>query len=279
MPTNPATFFKHALVGAVRATFNDQQRGETPVKRSEDALFSPDSVTWRVHGDVTTMMVGGVASLLLQMLHPSVLAGVWDHSNFRNDMLGRLRRTARFVAITTYGQRDEASSAIARVRRIHDQVTGVLPNGIAYRANDPAALAWVHATESWSFLNAWQRYAEPRMSRSDQDRYFAEVAQVGRLLGADPVPDATTDVARYLAAMRPRLCVDERTREVASFLLNQAPQTLIAAPAQAAILSAAIDLLPGWARAMHGISNPPLFRPFVRAGTMGLATTLRWAFR
>ncbi len=55
------------------------------------------------------MMVGGVAALLLQMLHPAVLAGVWDHSNFRTDMLGRLRRTARFIAMTTYGARGSGS--------------------------------------------------------------------------------------------------------------------------------------------------------------------------
>ena len=83
------------------------------------------------------MMVGGVAGLLLQMLHPAVLAGVWDHSNFRADMHGRLRRTARFIALTTYGGQAEAEAAIARVRGIHDHVRGTLPNGRAYAANDP----------------------------------------------------------------------------------------------------------------------------------------------
>ena len=92
---------RQAIVSRVRAVFNDRARGEKPVVRRPDGLFGPQSVTWRVHGDVTTMMVGGVAALLLQMLHPAVLAGVWDHSNFREDMLGRLRRTARFIALTS----------------------------------------------------------------------------------------------------------------------------------------------------------------------------------
>jgi uncharacterized protein (DUF2236 family) len=97
----PARLLKRRIVEEVRDTFNDRAAGEAPVMRREDGLFGPRSVVWRVHGDVTTMMIGGVAALLLQMLHPAVLAGVWDHSRFRDDMLGRLRRTARFIALTT----------------------------------------------------------------------------------------------------------------------------------------------------------------------------------
>ena len=92
---------KQAIAEGVVAIFNDTSRGERPVQRRTDGLFGPQSVAWRVHGDVSSMMVGGVAGLLLQMLHPAVLAGVWDHSNFRADMHGRLRRTARFIALTT----------------------------------------------------------------------------------------------------------------------------------------------------------------------------------
>src|SRR3984957_10793644 len=163
---------KQAIARQVVALFNDRARGERPVKRRPDGLFGPQAVAWRVHGDVTSMMVGGVSGLLLQMLHPAVLAGVWDHSNFRSDMHGRLRRTARFIATTTYGSKEDAEAAIARIRGIHDRVRGTLPNGSAYSANDPALLAWVHVTEATSFLAAWVRYAEPGMSAADQDRYF-----------------------------------------------------------------------------------------------------------
>ena len=106
----------------VSALFNDRRAGDKPVVRSQNSLFGRHSVAWRVHGDVTAMMVGGVTGLLLQMLHPAVLAGVWDHSNFRADMQGRLRRTARFIALTTYGERDEATAALARVNAIHRRV-------------------------------------------------------------------------------------------------------------------------------------------------------------
>ena len=269
---------KRAIAQQVAALFNDRARGETPVVRRADGLFGPKSVAWRVHGDVTSMMVGGVAGLLLQMLHPAVLAGVWDHSKFRDDMHGRLRRTARFIALTTFGGRDEAEAIIARVRRIHDHVHGTLPDGRAYAANDPAMLAWVHATETTTFLDGWRRYGEPGMRAADQDRYFAEMAQVGVALGADPVPRSRAEARRFIESMRPQLTYDERTREVARLVLNRrAPQPL-AEPLQALTMKAGIDLLPEWARRMHGLPNPPLGRPILRAGTFGIAKTLQWAF-
>jgi uncharacterized protein (DUF2236 family) len=270
---------KRRIVGEVRAVFNDKARGETPVVRSDHGLFAPDSVVRRVHGDVTTMMVGGVAALLLQMLHPAVLAGVWDHSNFREDMQGRLRRTARFISVTSYGHRDDAEAMIARVRRIHDQVGGTLPDGTPYLANDPRLLAWVHVTEASSFLASWRRYGEPGMSARDQNRYFAEFARVAEALGADPVPRSRAEVERLIASMRAELRSDARTREVMGFLLSQRAQSPAAEPVQAIAFRAAIDLLPGWARDLHGLPRPNLTRPLVRAGTLGIARTLRWAFK
>lgn len=275
-PPDLAAGLRKRLIGVVRATFNDQDKGEKPVQRSDAALFPRDSVTWRVHGDVTTMMVGGVASLLLQMLHPAVLAGVWDHSAFRKDMLGRLRRTARFIAETTYAERSIAEATIAKVRDVHERVGGTLPDGIPYRADDPQLLAWVHVTEMSSFLAAWQRYGVP-VTPAQEDVYYAETARIAEALGADPVPRSREEADALIATMRPQLAVDDRTREVAHFLLGHPPTSLAMAPAQAAIFAAAVDLLPDWARAMHGLKRPPA-TPLVRGSTLVIAKTLRWAF-
>jgi uncharacterized protein (DUF2236 family) len=274
-----ADLTRRRLIGEVRATFNDLERGERPVQPSDDALFARGSVTWRVHGDVATMMVGGVAALLLQMLHPAVLAGVWDYSNFRADMLGRLRRTARFIAQTTYGDRDDALATIERVRRIHAKVAGALPDGTPYRADDPAALAWVHACEALCFLDGWIAHGEPRMSRADQDRYFAEFARVAELIGAAPVPRTRAEAEAIIADMRPQLRVDDRTREVARLVLHAPTRNMAARPVQRVLMQAAVDLLPDWARQMHGLSASGIARPLVAAGATGLAGTLRWAFR
>jgi uncharacterized protein (DUF2236 family) len=270
---------KQAIANEVVAVFNDNSRGDTPVVRSADALFDPRSVVWRVHGDVTTMMVGGVAALLLQMLHPGVLAGVWDHSNFRDDMLGRLRRTARFISVTTYASRQEAETIITHVRAIHERVRGTLPDGTPYMASDPKLLAWVHATETMSFLDAWIRYGEPRMTQADQDRYFAEMARLAQAMGADPVPSSRADMMRFITHMRRELRADARTREVAGLILGRHPDNRSTDPLQAIGFQAAIDLLPHWARRMHGLSGSGLTRPLVQAGTFGIAQTLRWAFR
>jgi len=270
---------RRSIVGWVQGIFNDQARGERPVVRSDDALFARNSVIWRVHGDVTTMMIGGVSALLLQMLHPAVLAGVWDHSNFRADMLGRLRRTARFVAMTTYGERADAAAAIARVRDVHARIGGTLEDGAPYRADDPDLLAWVHVTEAWSFLTAWQRYGDRRLTRVEENRYCADFATVGEALGALPLPRDKAGTTRALDAARPRLVADDRVREVAALVLGHMPESPLAIPLQRLTMQAAVDLLPEWARRMHGLpASPPLARPLVDTGALGLATTLRWAF-
>lgn len=266
------------LVGRVRAVFNDRARGEQPVVRSADALFPEHSVIWRVHGDVTTMMVGGVSALLLQMLHPAALAGIWDHSTFRDDMLGRLRRTARFIAVTTYADKADALAAVDRVRQVHDRVSGTLADGTPYSANDPHLLAWVHVTEALCFLGAWIRYGEPGMSRTDQDLYFAQFADIARRLGAAPVPESRAEAEALVKRLRPKLQADARTHEVARLVLRQKAPTPAAIPVQRMIMEAAVDLLPGWAKALHALPGHHLSRPVVRLSTAMVATSLRWAF-
>ena len=276
---SPAALARRALIRNVRAVFNDQSRGEKPVVRSPQSMFGPGSVIWRVHGDVVTMMVGGMSALLLQMLHPAVLGGVWDHSNFREDMLGRLRRTARFISLTTYASREDAEAAMARVRTVHAQVSGTLPDGTNYSADDPQLLAWVHVSEALSFLNARIRYAEPGMPHVDQDRYFEEMSGIALALGADPVPRSRAAAEQLVERMRPQLLCDARTREIAAIVLKQRPDNLAMAAAQRVIGQAAVDLLPDWAQEMHGLRSTFVTRPFVRTSTLAMAKTLRWAFR
>ena len=158
-------------------------------------------------------------------------------------------------------------------------MTGQLADGTAYQANDPAALAWVHVTEATSFLAAWRRYGEPGISVADQNRYFAEMAQVARALGADPVPESAAAAAALIKEMRPLLLCDARTQAVARLVLSQPASSLLAEPLRAMTIHAGIDLLPGWARQMHGLRTPLPAVPLVRAGTGAVAEVLRWTFR
>lgn len=275
--TPPFDFIRRTVRKRIADVFNDADKGERPVLRRADALFPADSVAWKVNGDVTTMMIGGVSGLLLQMLHPAVLAGVWDHSDFRADMHGRLRRTAKFIAVTTYDHAEAGRAAIDKVNRIHRKLGGALPDGTSYRVSDPDLLAWVHVTETISFLDAWIRYAEPDMPRAEQDAYFAEMARIGEALGADPLPRDRTQAEALIQSFRPRLRADARTHEVAAMVMRQtigAPTVDVAA---GLIMQAGMDLLPDWARAMHDQPRAPP-GPLVRMGALSTARFLRWAF-
>jgi uncharacterized protein (DUF2236 family) len=222
-------------------------------------------------------MVGGITALLVQMLHPGALAGVWDHSDFRHDMSGRLKRTARFIAGTTYGDRAEAQGFIDRVRTVHAKVAGTLPDGTPYTADDPDLLTWVHVAEVSSFVAAYLRYVDPDFPPDAQDRYFRETAEIARRLGAPCVPRSRAEVAAYLRAVRPKLRYDHRTREVAEALLSQSPPSAAAAPAMSVAFDAAKDLLPDWAANMHGFRLSAPRRATARLGVLVLGRTLRWA--
>jgi uncharacterized protein (DUF2236 family) len=266
-----------AIGGRLRALVGS---GEIDLSRppGDDGLFGPGSMAWRVHADFSAMMIGGVSALLLQMLHPLALAGVWDHSDFRRDRLGRLRRTAQFISVTTFASTAAAEGAIAKVRAIHDHVSGMLPDGTRYDANDPALLTWVHVAEVDSFLRAYLRYRDPALTGAEQDRYLAETAMIARRLGATDVPETRRDIDAYYRAVRPGLRFDARTRDVADALLASGPDPLTTS-GLAIIAPAGLDLLPPWAAAMHGRTPSALARPAIRFGARNMSNVLRWALQ
>lgn len=277
-PPDPIETFRQSLVGKVRGVFNDLSAGETPVPVSDEALFERNSPIRMVHADLVGMMIGGIRSLLLQMLHPHALQGVLDHSNFRADMHGRLRRTARFIAVTTFGHRDEAAKAIERVNRIHAAIGGALPDGTPYSASDPRVLAWVHVAGATSFLAAYLRHVSPDMPGHEQDEYYRQFAVIARALGADPVPLDRREAEVLFRELRQDLRPSPEAREVAQLVLNQRPEG--APPAVQALLGTeAVALLPSFARAMLGLEKPGLTALPARAATWGMGKTLRWAFR
>lgn len=243
----------------------------------DPGLFGPNAVCWRVHGDFTSMLAGGIAALLMQALHPLALAGVWDHSNFREDLIGRLRRTGQFISGTTFGSRRDAEWLIDKVRTIHLQVVGTAPDGRSYAASDPALLTWVHVAEVSSFLAAHLRYRNPHLNAAEQDRYYAEVALIAERLGAEQVPRSRAEVTAYLAAVRPQLRCDERSREILRILKGAPAPSALAAPVGKLLMQAGIDLLPEWAQAMLGESISPARSQAIRAGVNRLAPVLRWA--
>ncbi|MCX7033160.1 MAG: oxygenase MpaB family protein [Arenimonas sp.] len=215
----------------------------------DPGLFDPDGATWRVHADFPGMLSGGLCALMLQTLHPAALAGVWDHSNFRADLVGRLRRTTHFVAGTSYAPRAEAGRLVERVRRIHSRVQGVTETGLPYSANDPALLTWVHVTEAYGFLQGYRRYAGP-VPRADADRYYDETRLVAEMLGAGDVPRSEAEVDAYLARVQPQLACTARSREVLAVLAGMTLPVPLPGLSRDLFLGAGAALLPDWASAM-----------------------------
>ena len=275
---DPIELARRKLVEGVRGVFNDTRRGETPVPPSDEAYFAKDTPIRMVHADVVSMMVGGMAALLLQMLHPHALRGVLDFSDFRADMHGRLRRTARFIAVTTYGHRDEADKAIDRVNRIHARVKGTLPDGTPYSATDPRTLAWVHVTESLMFLEAWLTHVRPDMPLAEQDEYFRQFAFIARRLGADPVPETKAEAQAIFRDMRADLRAGPEAREVADLIVKGRVGGMTGT-VQPFLANAAVDLVPPFARTMLGLERPGWQAAPSKLVTDALGGTLRWAFR
>ena len=244
----------------------------------DPGLFGPDSVTWRVHSDAT-MLLGGVRALLLQALHPLAMAGVAQHSDFREDPWGRLFRTARYVTVTSFGTTLEARQAGLRVRSIHDRLAGVEPeSGAAYRVSDPHLLLWVHCCETDSFLSTYRR-AGGRVSPADADRYLEEQVSTATLVGIDPytVPASTSALRDYFASMQPELRSTAAARDALRFVLWPPLPTRARPlrPAWAAVAGTAYALLPRWARRLYGV---PALPTTDLAGTLS-ARALRSAVR
>ncbi|BAN95671.1 oxygenase MpaB family protein [Pantoea dispersa] len=245
----------------------------------DPGLFGPDHIIWQVHGDFPAMLCGGISALMLQMLHPAALAGVWDHSSFRQDMLGRLRRTSQFIAVTTFGNTADAHTLIERVKRIHLRVTGIDNTGKPYAASDPHLLTWVHVAETSRFLAAHLRYKNPQLSLADRDRYYAEAARVAEALGAQQVPKSVEAVEAYLQAMRAELVYDARTHEVMQLLLNAPAPSWQAKPAMRVMLRAGCGLLPDWAQQLMQQPIGPVTQWRIDKQIALIAALLRWSIQ
>lgn len=247
--------------------------------KGDPGLFGPDSICWRVHSDFPSMLCGGISALMLQMLHPLALAGVWDHSSFRDDMLGRLRRTSQFIAGTTFAAEADARALIARVRQIHEQVRGNDAQGKPYAASDPALLTWVHVAEVSAFMNAYLSYRDPNLSLADQDRYFDEIALIAEELGARDVPRTRAAIDAYLQRMRPELRFDERTATVFNLLLKAPAPNRLALPVARLMTRAGIALLPDWAQTLAGVQQASWQVGLTHYAMNHLAGVLRWSIR
>jgi uncharacterized protein (DUF2236 family) len=230
-----------------------------PSHPADDGLFPPGSVTWRVSGDLASP-VAGLRSLMLQALHPLAMAGVDQHSQWRQDPVGRLAATSAYLATISYGERAEAQRAAARVRRIHEHVRGVdAVTGRRYAAGDPALLLWVHAALVESGLVAGRMFGTP-LSPEDSDRYVAEMQVAAELVGVPGgiAPKSVVELDAYMSSVRPELQCTPAARESMAYLLDPPGLEPDIAEIWQDIRYAAVASLPDWARQMYGYDAPVL---------------------
>jgi uncharacterized protein (DUF2236 family) len=277
MPSYTPSGIRGLLTAPVRAAldssrFPQEQYSDPP---GDPGLFGPDSAAWYVHGDPLTL-VGGVSALMLQTLHPLAMAGVAEHSDFRERPYARLSRVASFVAATTYGSTDVAMSVIDSVKAVHERVVGVAPDGRPYRAGDPALLTWVHICEMSSFLEAHLRYHPRPLRGADLDRYYDETAIVAELLGATDVPRSRAQVASYFEDIRPELEAGPDAMSTIRWIQRSKGGSPPERAAYQFLVGAAVDLLPGWARDMLRLRRvAPVALGIVRPWTWVALRTMR----
>lgn len=268
----------------------------------DPGLFGPGSASWRVIGDAAAI-VGGIRALLVQLLHPHAMAGVAEHSRFRDDPLGRLHRTSAYVTATALGSTSEALAVARAVRHVHHGVRGVAADGRPYRADDPHLLAWVSVALTSSFLAADRAYAAQPADATEADAFVAEQSRVGALL--DPrvdldalaedeaalqalragelslpmlvdglLPTTVAELNVHLAVFRAELAVDAQGREALRFLAWP-PLPLALRAAYLPMLAGAVATLEPWQRRLLGLPASRLASWPLRVNTDAWLTAFR----
>ena len=246
-------------------TFSNSHEGvpqwQLDLANGDDAGYHlPGSAVWAVHGSMSPI-VAGIRTLLMQSLHPGALAGVHEHSNFREDPLGRLANTIRWIFTVTYGSTEAAENASRRVRRLHEAVQGNYSDNLGtqrgYSANDPELASWIHLAFTDAFLTAHEIWggAIP----GGPDAYVREWAQAGRLMGVGDPPLSEAEMHRELDRWynSGELRVDARVAETVEFIRNP-PLNRMLRPGYRILFAGAVYSLEPRYRQMLGLAVPRL---------------------
>lgn len=243
----------------------------------------PDSMSWEINGDLASVVVAGTGAILMEVLHPSVMHGVYTQSSYRTDPLRRARNTLGYVLRTTFGSTEGATRVIEAVKRVHSRIQGTRADGVSYRALDPELIAWVHTSIPWAIMLAYDRYRRP-LSLDEKNRYLKEQARIGRMGGADSVPETVADLHDYVEAMRPHLAMNEQTMRFRDFLVGTGPDVTVPVSRRERFdrwvgIRASMSLLPEWAQRLTGTHQPELVqRVWLRPSDRLKASLVRWVY-
>ncbi|TAG08580.1 MAG: DUF2236 domain-containing protein [Verrucomicrobia bacterium] len=222
-------------------------------------LFSPDDAPWVAHADLATL-VGGIRALLMQALHPGSLAGVRSHSRYKDDPLGRLSGTIKWLTITTYGSHEAIANEANRVNRMHDRVKGEYQNAkgetTSYRAADPNLLLWVHIAFMDSFLRCHQTFSK-RPLPGGADSYIRLWSKSVEPLGLTDIPMNEAELLSTIARLRAELKVTDETRETIQWIKNP-PLPATSKPMYALLFQSAVASFSPEFQQMMGLKCLPI---------------------
>ncbi len=246
----------------------------------EGLTGGPNSMSWEINGDLASVTGAGVAAILMEVLHPSVMHGVFTQSSYRTDPYTRSRNTLGYVLRSTFGNTEAATNVIAQVRRVHGYVNGTREDGVEYRALDPVLLAWVHTCIPWAIMMAFDRYQRP-LSTAEKNQYLKEQALIGRMGGAEDVPETVSELEDYVERMRPLMAYNDQTRQFVDFLLGTSGDVETTRRQRFESwmgLHGAMAMMPDWARKMTGTAHSAFAERFLFRPNENLKSKIvRWA--
>jgi uncharacterized protein (DUF2236 family) len=209
----------------------------------EPAFAAPDSLSWQVFKNPVVLAIGGIAAVLLEFADARIRSGVWDHSLFKTDPIGRSKRTGVAAMVGVFGPQSAARRVIQGVTNMHARVEGTTPKGEAYRALDVDLLDWVSATASFGFLTAYDRFVRP-VSDAEQRRYFESGETVARLYGVQNPIRSFADFDTMLANLLPRFEPHPINTEFLDIMCSGRAAPGVPKGLQSALVHAAVSILP-----------------------------------
>jgi uncharacterized protein (DUF2236 family) len=220
----------------------------------EEAFHAPGSVHWKVFKNSIAMAIGGVAAVLLEFADARIRSGVWDHSVYPVDPIGRSQRTGMAAMLGVYGPQSMARKVIGGVTRMHSRVSGETPDGESYTALDPELLDWVSATAQYGFLTAYDRFVHP-LSEEEKHAFWTGGDEVAKLYGVTEIPHSEADFLAMMERLVPRFEAHPINSDFLEIVSSGKARPQIPKFIHKALARAAVDILPPVVRRKLGLGR------------------------
>jgi uncharacterized protein (DUF2236 family) len=233
----------------------------------DTGYFGPNSVSWRVHREVTVLF-GGARALLMQAAHPLVVAGANQTGMYERNPWKRLQRTLILTYAMTFGTKAEAYAAADKINEVHTRINGVDPiTGKRYDALDPELLLYVHACLVDSAL-LFEQLTVGRLDDAGRERFHREQMLAAELclVPRELIPPTVPALRAWLADREDRgdLQVTEGARRVAQLFLDP-PAEAQWRPVLKGVARLAFATLPSAIRQDYGFDVGPVKEAAARA--------------